>query len=65
MTPDNHFIVDRHPGITGLAFTAGFCGHGFKFAPVIGEGLADLALEGSTALPIDFLDADRFAARAA
>ena len=60
MTPDNHFIIDRHPSIPGLVYACGFCGHGFKFAPVIGEALADLALEKSTRLPIDFLSARRF-----
>jgi sarcosine oxidase len=62
-TPDNHFILDRHPGIPGLVYACGFCGHGFKFAPVIGEALADLALEGRTVLPIGFLSAGRFAGR--
>lgn len=61
MTPDNHFILDRHPEIPALVYGCGFSGHGFKFAPVIGEVLADLALEGATRLPIDFLSARRFA----
>ncbi|MCB1379235.1 MAG: N-methyl-L-tryptophan oxidase [Alphaproteobacteria bacterium] len=61
MTPDNHFILDRHPVIPGLVYGCGFCGHGFKFAPVIGEALSDMALEGTTGLPIGFLAADRFA----
>jgi glycine/D-amino acid oxidase-like deaminating enzyme len=61
MTPDNHFVVDRHPEQPGLAYAAGFSGHGFKFAPVIGEALADLALDGATAQPIGFLSARRFA----
>lgn len=60
MTPDNHFIIDRHPVIPGLVYGCGFCGHGFKFAPVIGEALADLALEKATRLPIGFLSAQRF-----
>jgi len=55
MTPDGHFIVDRHPRYEQVLFGAGFSGHGFKFAPVIGEVLADLALEGKTAQPADFL----------
>ncbi len=61
MTPDNHFILDRHPDMQSLVYGCGFSGHGFKFAPVIGEALADLALEGATRLPIDFLSARRFA----
>jgi sarcosine oxidase len=63
MTPDNHFILDRHPAIPGLVYACGFCGHGFKFAPVIGEALADLALDGATALPVGFLSAGRFGTR--
>jgi sarcosine oxidase len=58
---DGHFIVDRHPAAPDRAVVAcGFSGHGFKFAPVIGEILADLATEGRTALPIDFLGTSRF-----
>jgi len=64
MTPDNHFILDRHPGLPGLVYACGFCGHGFKFAPVIGEALSDLALDGATDLPVEFLAAGRFAAHA-
>ena len=55
MTPDGHFIIDRHPHYEQVLFGAGFSGHGFKFAPVVGEVLADLALEGKTGWPIDFL----------
>jgi sarcosine oxidase len=43
-----------------IALASGFSGHGFKFAPVIGEALADLALEGRSALPIGFLSLARF-----
>ena len=60
MTPDNHFIIDRHPAIPGLVYGCCCSGHGFKFAPVIGEALADLALERTTRLPISFLSAHRF-----
>jgi sarcosine oxidase len=59
VTPDEHFIVD----IDGPVVYASACsGHGFKFASVIGEVLADLALEGTTRHPIGFLSASRFAA---
>ena len=44
----------------GVAIGAGFSGHGFKFASVMGEILADLALDGKTAHPIGFLSPDRF-----
>jgi monomeric sarcosine oxidase len=42
MTPDTDFIVDRHPALPQVAIGAGFSGHGFKFAPAIGELLAKL-----------------------
>lgn len=60
MSPDGHFIIDAVPGVRGVAFAAGLSGHGFKFTPVLGEALADLALDGATALPIGFLRASRF-----
>ncbi|HAH49321.1 MAG TPA: N-methyl-L-tryptophan oxidase, partial [Planctomycetaceae bacterium] len=59
-TPDGHFIVDRHPVNQRVVYGAGFSGHGFKFASVIGEILADLAVTGATSLPIEFLSAQRF-----
>jgi len=63
MTPDQHFIVDRHPHQKNVVIGAGFSGHGFKFTPAIGEALADLALNGRTALPIEFLSINRPALR--
>lgn len=52
-TPDYHFIIDRHPAHEQVVLACGFSGHGFKFASVFGEVLADLALEGTTAQPIE------------
>lgn len=57
--PDGHFCVDRHPEHPNVVLGAGFSGHGFKFTTVLGEALADLALEGRTNLPIDFLSPAR------
>jgi sarcosine oxidase len=62
-TPDSHFCIDLHPQWRNVAIGAGFSGHGFKFTTVLGEALADLALEGTTALPVGFLSAGRFANR--
>ena len=59
LTPDLHFIVDRHPQYSNVVLGAGFSGHGFKFTTVLGEALADLALNGQTELPIGFLSLDR------
>ena len=44
-THDGHFWIARDPEREGLVVAAGDSGHGFKFAPVLGEIIAD-ALEG-------------------
>jgi sarcosine oxidase len=60
-TPDEHFILDHLPGYGDrVIMAAGFSGHGFKFVSVIGEVMADLAQQGSTQLPVDFLSVARF-----
>ncbi|MGH7896980.1 MAG: FAD-dependent oxidoreductase, partial [Candidatus Binatia bacterium] len=56
---DGHFYLDRHPRHSSVAVACGFSGHGFKFATVVGEALADLALAGRTDLPIGFLSLAR------
>ena len=48
-SPDEHFILDLYPEWPQVSMAAGFSGHGFKFAPVIGEVMADLAMEGGCA----------------
>jgi len=63
MSPDSHFVVGPHPEHPNVAIAGGFSGHGFKFAPVIGEVLAELATEGNTAHPIGFLSPKRAALR--
>jgi len=64
-TPDFHFVIDVHPAVGGVAFASACSGHGFKFAPAIGEILADLALTGSTRHPIGQFRASRFASAGA
>ena len=59
MSPDGHFIIDRHPDDARVCFVAGLSGHGFKFASVLGEIMSDLALDGETKMPIAFLGLDR------
>lgn len=61
MSPDAHFVIGLHPAHPRVAIAAGFSGHGFKFASLVGEVLADLALHGRTAHPIGFLRPERFA----
>ena len=63
LTPDKHFVLDIHPECPAVVLGAGFSGHGFKFAPVVGEILAELALEGDTNHPIEFLRLSRFTQR--
>ena len=58
-TPDGHFFVDRHPEHENVWIACGFCGHGFKFASVVGEIMADLAFSGATGYPIEFLSLRR------
>ena len=59
-SPDSHFIIDQHPAAPAVTIACGFSGHGFKFASVVGEILADLAINGSTRHPIEFLGLARF-----
>ena len=42
-TPDHHFVIDRHPDHPRVIVASPCSGHGFKFASVVGEILADLA----------------------
>jgi glycine/D-amino acid oxidase-like deaminating enzyme len=44
-THDGHFWIAREPDRKGLVIAAGDCGHGFKFAPVLGEIIADAVEE--------------------
>ncbi|KAM7088640.1 peroxisomal sarcosine oxidase [Ciconia maguari] len=43
-TPDEDFILDRHPKFSNIIIGAGFSGHGFKLAPVVGKLLCELSL---------------------
>ena len=61
MTPDEHFIIGPHPRVPSCTIACGFSGHGFKFAPVVGEILADLATGGSTKHSIGLFSPGRFA----
>jgi glycine/D-amino acid oxidase-like deaminating enzyme len=63
LTPDKHFVLDRHPECANVLVAGGFSGHGFKFAPVVGETLADLATVGHTMNEISLFRVDRFTER--
>lgn len=59
-TPDEHFLIDRHPESELAVVGAGFSGHGYKFCSVVGEILADLAVDGTTRHDIGLFRLDRF-----
>jgi sarcosine oxidase len=61
LTPDEDFLLGPVPGTGGSVSLVLGLNHAFKFAPVIGRILADLATKGSTAYPIDRFRLDRFA----
>jgi sarcosine oxidase len=48
MTPDEHFIIDRHPTHSQIVIASPCSGHGFKFGIVIGRILGDLTMRGAT-----------------
>lgn len=59
-TADEHFVIDRLES-DGRVIVASPCsGHGFKFCPVVGEILADLAIEGSSRHDISLFRLSRF-----
>ncbi|MQG63824.1 MAG: N-methyl-L-tryptophan oxidase [SAR202 cluster bacterium] len=59
-TPDEHFMIGTLDGQPQVSVAAGFSGHGFKFASVIGEIMADLAQNGATEHDINLFRLDRF-----
>ncbi len=60
MTPDEDFLIDKHPEYPHIVIGAGFSGHGFKFSTLIGTILADLALHGTTNHDISLFRLSRF-----
>jgi sarcosine oxidase len=59
MTPDGNFLIDHLPGAPNVIVASPCSGHGFKFAPVIGEALADLATTGATPHDIGWFSRQR------
>ena len=60
LTPDHHFVVGHHPDHANVVIASPCSGHGYKFASVIGEILADLAFDGATRHPIELFAPARF-----
>ena len=59
MTPDEDFVIGQHPAHAQIVIASPCSGHGFKFAPVIGRIVADLAVRGTTAHDISRFRLDR------
>ncbi|MDJ0752543.1 MAG: N-methyl-L-tryptophan oxidase [Ardenticatenaceae bacterium] len=59
-SPDGHFVIGHVPDMDQVTFAAGFTGHGYKFASVMGEVMADLAERGYTRHDISLFDPERF-----
>jgi sarcosine oxidase len=59
-TPDEHFVIDRAPGVPEILLVSPCSGHGFKFSSVIGEVCADLVTRGATAHDIGLFSLARF-----
>lgn len=59
-TPDYHFVLDRHPEWSHVVIGTGFSGHGFKFAPLLGDILAALTLDETPPVPLDNFTINRF-----
>ena len=60
MTPDENFLLGPHPQHANVTIAAGFSGHGFKFAQVIGEILADIVLGQTPKFNLDLFSIERF-----
>jgi sarcosine oxidase len=60
MTPDENFVIGAHPQQPNITLALGFSGHGFKFAPVIGELIGQLVTEGKTSHDIAMFAPTRF-----
>jgi len=58
-SPDRNFVIGAHPEWSNVTVACGFSGHGFKFVPVVGEILADLAIDQATKHPISLFDPQR------
>ncbi|TMD09354.1 MAG: FAD-binding oxidoreductase [Chloroflexi bacterium] len=62
LTPDSQPLVGPLPNRPGAWIAAGFSGHGFMMAPVIGRWLAEWMIRGQPAVDLAAFAPDRFAA---
>lgn len=59
-TPDNHFIIDYHPQYKNVIIGSPCSGHGFKFGPVVGLFLAQMAIGENLPISLDMFKISRF-----
>ena len=64
MTPDEDFIIDRHPRYPQVTYASACSGHGFKFSSAIGEALVSMALQDATSPMVSSFSAARFGIQA-
>lgn len=62
LTPDEHFIIDKHPAHPQITLASCCSGHGFKFAPLMGSILTDFATTGQSAHDLSLFRLSRFSA---
>ena len=62
-TPDDHFLIDQHPEAPRVLLASACSGHGFKFASILGELLADRFTDTPSALDLEPFRLDRPALR--
>lgn len=61
ISPDNHAILGKVPGLEGFILANGFSGHGFQHSPAVGKVISELILDGeATTLDISSLSIERF-----
>lgn len=59
-TPDEHFIIDKHPSHSNVFVVSPCSGHGFKYSAAIGEGLAEFICEGKSTVDLSDFRIARF-----
>ncbi|WP_313202635.1 N-methyl-L-tryptophan oxidase [Pseudomonas sp.] len=60
VTPDRHFIIDRHPTLQHTLVVSACSGHGFKHSAALGEAFAQWCTRGTTDLDLSFFTLERF-----
>lgn len=60
-TPDEHYLIDLHPGLDRVAFASACSGHGFKASSAVGESLVRMVLGEEPAADLKAFSVKRFA----